>query len=45
VVLWLAPEAVPRLELSARGTTRLGKNSWLVGRTAGETRIAVELPA
>jgi type VI secretion system protein ImpH len=45
VVLWLSPEAVPRLELSARGTTRLGRNSWLGGRTAAETRIRVDLPA
>jgi type VI secretion system protein ImpH len=44
VILWLRPDAVPRLELSARGTTRLGRNSWLGSRTA-ETRIKVDLPA
>jgi type VI secretion system protein ImpH len=44
VVLWLSPEAVPRLVLSSRGETRLGRNSWLAGR-AVETRIKVDLPA
>ena len=44
VGLWLRPDAIPRLELSARGTTRLGRNSWLAGRIA-ETRIRVDLPA
>jgi predicted component of type VI protein secretion system len=44
VVLWLHPDAVPRLELSSRGTTRLGRNSWLTGRPS-QTRIKVDLPS
>lgn len=43
VVLWLRPEAVPRLELSARRGSRLGRDSWLGGRSA-ETRIRVDPP-
>ncbi|HEY7724604.1 MAG TPA: type VI secretion system baseplate subunit TssG [Anaeromyxobacteraceae bacterium] len=44
VVLWLSADAAPRLELSARGKTRLGRNSWLGGQVR-ETRIPVEVPA
>lgn len=44
VVLWLQPDAVPRLVLSSRGLTRLGRNSWLTGRPS-QTRIKVDLPS
>lgn len=43
VVLWLSREAAPSLQLSSRGTTRLGKNGWLGGQSR-ETRIPVRVP-
>jgi len=43
VLLALRADAAPRLQLSARGQTRLGRNTWLGGQTQ-RTRIKVELP-
>ncbi|MBI5069893.1 MAG: type VI secretion system baseplate subunit TssG [Deltaproteobacteria bacterium] len=44
VQLALRADAAPRLQLSARGPARLGRNTWLGGQTQ-RTRITVELPA
>jgi len=44
VQLSLREDAAPRLQLSARGPARLGRNTWLGGQTQ-RTRITVELPA
>lgn len=41
IVLWLAPDAAPHLEL---GAARLGRDSWLGGQVR-ETRLRVDVPA
>jgi type VI secretion system protein ImpH len=43
IVLGLERDAAPCLELSSRGRTRLGKDSWLGGQRR-EVRIAVRVP-
>ncbi|WP_242396310.1 type VI secretion system baseplate subunit TssG [Anaeromyxobacter oryzisoli] len=40
LVLWLGPDAAPRLELSSRCASQLGRNAWL-GRQATEARFTV----
>lgn len=40
IVLWLGPDATPRLALSSRGDFQLGKNAWL-GRPATDARFTV----